>query len=125
MNMFLAIRSILGEILDHDPEKILEQTFLIRELNAESIDLLEIGVAIQHRLGIPVHDDLLFLKNLRTLLLRAELSKCPPIEVLAREYPHLSEERLAQILEDMPQGPVLRVSDLVAYVSWTRKGQGD
>lgn len=110
------ITALLAEILDLDPKTITAKTYLIRELNAESIDLLEIGVAIQHRLGVPVDDDVLFLKNLRILLLQAGQKNQDPLGLLARTYTHLDQTRLGQILDEAEVGPVLRVGDLVAYV---------
>ncbi len=115
MNPFPIIRSILAEILDLNPEQISAETYVIRSLKAESIDLLEIGVAMQHRLGIDVDDDLLFLKNVRIVLNRAERDAKNPLHALKSQYPHLSENRLRQILSDLSAGPVLRVEDLVAY----------
>ncbi len=115
MNPFSIIRSILAEILDLDPARITAETYVIRTLKAESIDLLEIGVAMQHRLGIAVDDDLLFLKNARTVLNRAERDGKAPLEALKSQYPYLTESRLREILADLPNGPVLRVEDLVAY----------
>ncbi len=115
MNPFSTIRSILAEILDLDPARITPETYVIRTLKAESIDLLEIGVAMQHRLGISVNDDLLFLKNVRTVLIRAEHDGKAPLEALKSQYPYLPEQRLREILDDLPAGPALRVEDLVAY----------
>ncbi len=115
MNPFSTIRSILAEILDLDPARITPETYVIRTLKAESIDLLEIGVAMQHRLGISVDDDLLFLKNVRTVLIRAEHDGKAPLEALKSQYPYLPEQRLREILDDLPAGPALRVVDLVAY----------
>ena len=115
MNPFSTIRSILAEILDLDPARITPETYVIRTLKAESIDLLEIGVAMQHRLGISVNDDLLFLKNVRTVLIRAQHDGKAPLEALKSQYPYLPEQRLREILDDLPAGPALRVEDLVAY----------
>ncbi len=115
MNPFSTIRSILAEILDLDPARITPETYVIRTLKAESIDLLEIGVAMQHRLGISVDDDLLFLKNVRTVLIRAQHDGKAPLEALKSQYPYLPEQRLREILDDLPAGPALRVVDLVAY----------
>ena len=115
MNPFSIIQAILAEILDLDPAQISPETYVIRTLKAESIDLLEIGVAMQHRLGIDVDDDVLFLKNVRTVLNRAERDAMNPLDALKSEYPHLSENRLRHILADLSAGPVLRVEDLVAY----------
>jgi acyl carrier protein len=115
MNPFPTIRSILSEILDLDPADITPGTYLIRTLKAESIDLLEIGVAMQHRLGIAVDDDLLFLKNVRIVLTRAERDDKDALSALKAEYPYLSEQRLQEILDSLSGGPVLQVRDLVAY----------
>ena len=115
MNPFPIICSILAEILDLDPSEITPDTYVIRSLKAESIDLLEIGVAMQHQLGIAVDDDSLFLKNVRIVLARAERSGAEPLSALRAEFPHLSENRLAEILADLSAGPVLQVRDLVAY----------
>jgi acyl carrier protein len=115
MNLFATISSILAEILDLDPADITPETYVIRTLEAESIDLLEIGVAMQHRLGIAVDDDLLFLKNVRMVLNRAQHDGADALKALRSAYPHLSEDRLREILSDLPAGPVLRVGDLVAY----------
>jgi len=124
MNPFPIIRLILAEILDLDVDQISPETYVIRTLQAESIDLLEIGVAMQHRLGIGVDDDLLFLKNIRTVLNRAKRDAKDPLDALKSEYPHLSENRLRHILADLSAGPVLRVEDLVAYAESFGQAKG-
>ena len=120
MSPFPIIRSILAEILDLDPAEITTETYVVRTLKAESIDLLEIGVAMQHQLGIAVDDDSLFLKNVRIVLARAERSGTEPLSALRAEFPHLSEDRLAEILTDLSAGPVLQVRDLVSYAQAAR-----
>lgn len=115
MNPVATITSILAEILDLDPADISPETYVIRTLKAESIDLLEIGVAMQHRLGIVVDDDLLFLKNVRMVVSRARHDGVDPLKSLKATYPYLSDNRLREILDDLSAGPVLRVEDLVAY----------
>lgn len=115
MNALPLICSILAEILDLDPSDITPDTYVIRSLKAESIDLLEIGVAMQHRLGIAVDDDSLFLKNVRIVLARAERSGAESLPALRAEFPHLTEDRITEILADLSAGPVLQVRDLVAY----------
>jgi acyl carrier protein len=115
MNPFPTICSILAEILDLDPADITPETNIIRTLKAESIDLLEIGIAMQHKLGIAVDDDLLFLKNVRIVLNRAARDNIEALSALKSEYPYLSEPRLHEILEGLSSGPVLQVRDLVAY----------
>jgi acyl carrier protein len=117
-----TITAILSEILDLDPADITAGTYVIRDLKAESIDLLEIGVAIQHRLGLAVDDDILFLKNARIVLTRAEKQGRPVLDALRAEYPHLPSGRLEEILADLPGGPVLQVRDLVAYAESGQTG---
>lgn len=120
MNPFPTICSILAEILDLDPADITPDTYVIRSLKAESIDLLEIGVAMQHQLGIAVDDDSLFLKNVRIVLARAERSGTEPLSALRTEFSHLSADRLTEILADLSAGPVLQVRDLVSYAQAAR-----
>ena len=120
-----TITAILTEILDLDPDDITTATYVIRDLKAESIDLLEIGVAMQHRLGLAVDDDVLFLKNARIVLARAEKQGLPALDALRAEYPHLTRQRLEEILADLPGGPVLQVRDLVAYALAGRAGAGE
>lgn len=115
MTTHAVIIRILAEILDLPEDLIQSETYLIRDLGAESIDLLEIGVAMQHGLHIPVDDDTLFLKNARTVLARARQQGQEPVAAMAATYPHLCPERHIQILDDLDGGPVLRVADLLAY----------
>ncbi len=117
MNQLETITAILADILDLDPAGITPETYVIRDLRAESIDLLEIGVAMQHRLGIEVDDDTLFLRNMRTVLARAAKAGTAAIDALRGEYPHLDDARLGQMLADQPAGPVLKVRDLAAYAA--------
>ncbi|WP_051307047.1 acyl carrier protein [Desulfomicrobium escambiense] len=112
-----AINGILADILDLDPELITPETYVVRDLRAESIDLLEIGVAIQHRLDMEVDDDTLFLKNMRKVLARAAKAGTAPEAALADEYPHLDSARIAEIVTDRETGPVIKVRDLIAYAA--------
>jgi acyl carrier protein len=125
MNQFETITDILAEILDLDPAAITPDTYVIRDLRAESIDLLEIGVAMQHRLGIEVDDDTVFLKNMRTVLVRADKAGTAPLDALRAEYLHLDDARLEAMLIDMETGPVLKVRDLAAYASAMDSGLGE
>lgn len=104
-----------------DPTEIHPETYVIRDLQAESIDLLEIGVAMQYRLNIAVDDDQLFLKDIRLLVSRAENQGCPSLDTLQEKYPHLAQDRLQDILHDLPGGPVVQVQDLIAYAKFAPK----
>ena len=112
-----AVVDILVDILDLDPAQVTPETYVVRDLRAESIDLLEIGVAMQHRLDMEVDDDTLFLKNMRQVLGRAAKAGKSPEEAMAAEYPHLDRARIAEILADREAGPVIKVRDLAAYAA--------
>jgi acyl carrier protein len=124
MTTHAIITRILAEILDLHEDLIQPETYLIRDLGAESIDLLEIGVAMQHRLHIPVDDDTLFLKNVRTVLARARQQGLEPRAAMAATYPHLDPLRHIQILDDLDGGPVLLVADLLAYAESAARNCG-
>ena len=119
-----AVVDILADILDLDPAQITPETYVVRDLRAESIDLLEIGVAMQHRLDMEVDDDTLFLKNMRQVLARAAKAGRTPEEAMAAEYPHLDRARIAEILADREAGPVIKVRDLAAYAA-DRAGEAE
>ena len=123
-NITASITGILADILDLDPAQITPETYVVRDLRAESIDLLEIGVAMQHRLDMEVDDDTLFLKNMRQVLARAAKAGKAPEEAMAAEYPHLDRARIAEILADREAGPVIKVRDLAAYAA-DRAGEAE
>jgi acyl carrier protein len=118
MDVLDEITIILAEILDMEGLEITPETYLIRELGAESIDLLELSVAINSRFNIEVNDDELFLRTLRLHLRTAEQEGKDAFGYLAEKYPALTVARVAEILADMGGGPVLRVKDVVNYIDW-------
>ena len=117
MDTFASIANILEEILDLEPGTVTPETYIMRDLDAESIDLLEIGVAMEQRFRIPVVDAKLFLKSLRMALASAETRGVAPEAALIQAYPHLTAKRLNEILHDLEAGPVLKMQDLVAYAT--------
>ena len=116
--LFDAIREILMDLLDLEAEAVAPESYLVRDLDAESIDFLELAVALNERFHIPVHDDSLFLRNLRLHLAEARSGGQPLLAFLKSKYGWLSELRLAQMLADLEGGPVLQVRDLTEYVQW-------
>jgi acyl carrier protein len=118
MDTLFEIRTSLGEILDIEAGKITPETYVVRDLGAESIDLLELSVALNSRFKVEVNEDEVFLRTLRLFLNEAEKDGRDPLDYLQRKYPFLGEGRLGEILVDMDGGPVLKVKDLTAYVSW-------
>lgn len=65
MNIEKSLKNIIADILDINPLDIDDDTYLIRDLNMESIDLLELGVALNTTFKIDVDEDVAFLKDLR------------------------------------------------------------
>ncbi len=113
-----VIREILTELLDIEPDEIGPQSYLVRDLGVESIDFLELAVALNGRFGVDVHDDTVFLRNLRLHLSEASEGKVDEKTCLKTVYPYLAGDRLDAILLDLDGGPVLQVQDLESYVQW-------
>jgi acyl carrier protein len=116
--VFEEIKGILSELLDMDTKGIGLHSYLVRDLGVESIDFLELAVAINARFRVEVHDDTIFLRNLRVHLTEAAERKIEAQEHLKRRYPHLPPERIETIVSDLEGGPVLQVRDLESYVQW-------
>ncbi len=109
---------ILSEILDVDEDQIENETYLIRELDAESIDLLEAALELSNAFETDIKEEDLFLRNLRVLLEQAKENHLDPVEFISKELPHIEPSRLAAMLKDLDQGPVLQVGDIVSYIQF-------
>lgn len=118
MNVLTKVIEALADILDVNPDEIQEESYLIRDLEAESIDLLELAVVLNSEFKIEVDDDEIFLKTLRIYLDEPKSSPEDMGEYLMEKYPYLTRERILEILKDLPDGPVLKVKDLVSYINW-------
>ncbi len=118
MDIFEGIRDILADILDIEEHEILPETYLIRELGAESIDLLELAVSLNARFKVEVRDGDIFLARLRSYVTEAEEQGKDTVRYLMARLPFLSESRIREIVTDLKGGPTLRVKDLVSYVEW-------
>jgi acyl carrier protein len=117
MDLFDEIRESLSEILDLDGGEITPETYVMRDLEAESIDLLELSVALNSRFKIEMNDDQVFLRTLRVCLNKSN-GNGGRVESLSKEFPFLGKERIGEILADLDGGPVLKVKDLMAYIQW-------
>jgi acyl carrier protein len=118
MDIFAKIQESLTEILDIEVQEITPETYIVRDLSAESIDLLELSVALNSRFNIEVNDDEVFLRTLRFCLNEAEDYHKDRTNYLTEKFPFLGTHRVREILSDLDGGPVLKVKDLMAYVSW-------
>ncbi|RPJ81693.1 MAG: acyl carrier protein [Deltaproteobacteria bacterium] len=118
MNIFERVKKIVADILDIEEQKILSWTYLIRELGAESIDLLELAVSLNAGFQIEIRDDDIFLRKLRRYLEEAKEKGLDQHSYLAGQYPFLSNSRIGEILKELKGGPVLTIEDLVSYISY-------
>ena len=118
MNILNEVTDALVEILDIDDSDVTPDTYLVRDLDAESIDLLELAVELNKRTEAEIVDDHLFLRRLREHLVESETDRRDPEAFLSEKYPFLSKRRLREILSDLEAGPVLKVGDLICYLKW-------
>jgi acyl carrier protein len=118
MDILEEIKKILAEILDIENHIITPETYLIRELGAESIDLLELAVAINSRFNIDVNDDEIFLRKLRQYVTEAKQQNNDLLGYLVEKLPFLSRKRLENIIADLEGGPTLKVKDIISYIDF-------
>ncbi|MBN1547993.1 MAG: hypothetical protein JW902_15180 [Syntrophaceae bacterium] len=122
MEIIEALREIIMDIMDVEDKAITAETYLIRELGAESIDLLELSVSINHHFHIAVKDDEIFLRNFRLYIVEAERQGKDPAVYLGERFPFLTAERIREILADLEAGPAIKIKDLISYVTFQQKG---
>jgi len=118
MDIINILREIIVDIMDVEETAIQEETYLIRDLGAESIDLLEMSVAINTRFHIDVKDDDLFLRQFRLVLTEAERLETDSVQYLQERFPFLSSSRIREICGDLEGGPSLKIKDLIAYIQF-------
>lgn len=117
MDIFGEIKEILTELLDIEPEEIEPESYVIRDLGAESIDLLELAVELNASFKIEIADDEVFLKKLRLYLTEVQETGADTVAYLGEKFPFLTRDRIKEILSDLEAGPVLKVKDLIDYVA--------
>ncbi len=118
MDILKNIKESLVDILDIDEAEIAPETYIIRDLGAESIDLLELGVMLGSIFKIEIDDDAIFLGSLRLYLEEAGECKNDTAAYLEEKLPFLPSVRIHEILCDLNNGPVLKVKDLIYYIKW-------
>ncbi|SPD73021.1 Phosphopantetheine-binding [uncultured Desulfobacterium sp.] len=120
MEVLEVIKRLLADILDMEVKDILPEAYIVRELGAESIDLLEMAVSLNAAFNIEVNDADIFLLRLRDHVTEAAENKTDVVRYLAERLPFLKRDRIADIVSDLEGGPTLKVKDLVSYVEWRR-----
>jgi len=117
-DIFAAIAEILVEILDIDLEEVIPDAYLIRDLNVESIDLMELAVCLNERFFLEVDEELIFLKSLRPMVDKAQAEERDAVEVVFEKFPFLTSSRINEMVATLKDGPVLKVKDLVQYIRY-------
>ena len=109
----LKVREIVANLFERDAATLSDDTLLMQDLPCESIDLLEIGARLGQRFRVPVDDDVAFLRSLRYHVAQGG----DPEEVIRREYPYLSPERVRALVAGLAEPyPMLCLDDIAAYV---------
>lgn len=116
--IMVDVAEILVEILDVEPEDVFPEAYLMRDLEVESIDLMELAVNLNERFGLDVNEEVIFLKSLRSVLEKARETGADAAAAVAGEFPFLTARRIAEMVVDLDGGPVLKVKDLVDYVNY-------
>ena len=119
--VFERIRQMLADILDVEENEILPETYIVRELGAESIDLLELAVSLNSGFNVEVNDGDIFLSRLRDYVTEAEGKKDDVVLYLLERLPFLKKDRIEEMVPDLEDGPTLKVKDLVSYVEWRQE----
>lgn len=118
MDILGEIKKILAEILDIEDHDITPETYMIRDLDAESIDLLELAVSLNSTFDLEIIDDEIYLRTFRFHMMDAEQRGYDRTRYLSEKFPFLNESRVREIIGDLQAGPTLKVKDLVSYISW-------
>ena len=116
MTTLLNIKKVIAEILDIQEDEIDQETYLVRDLGAESIDLLELAVSLNSVFGKKINEADIFLTNLRQYQAVSEKTGEQPVKCLLDAYPFLEKQRVEEILADLDNGPVLKIKDIVRYI---------
>lgn len=121
MSIFDQVQAIIIEVLEVEPDEVNLETYVLRDLPTESIDLMEYGVGLTKVCGISVQDETVFLKSFRMHIAEANDKGLEPATHLATIYPHLTPVRIEEMLNTINEGPVLQVRDIVAYVEHAKR----
>ena len=87
MEILDGVKEILADILDIEKQEITAETYIVRELGAESIDLLELAISLNVRFKVEVNDGEIFLARLREYITEAEEQKKDIVNLPCR-YQH-------------------------------------
>jgi acyl carrier protein len=112
------LRSIIAQLQDIDENTIGPESYLVRDLDIESIDMFELAALINTRFSVTVNDAALFLKDLRIHHRDAQSRNIDKVKHLSSLFPHLANERIDEIIRDLENGPIIKVKDIVSYIEY-------
>ncbi|MBN2650906.1 MAG: hypothetical protein JXR63_00885 [Spirochaetales bacterium] len=118
MDTEAKIIEMIAEILDLDQEEISGESYMVRDLEAESIDLLELAVELNSAFKMKIDENMAFLKTLRVHIKEAADNGSDAADAVAENFPYLSTQRIKDILLELANGPVLKVKDIANYIQY-------
>lgn len=118
LNVFEEIKLIIADVLDIEESEINEETYLIRELDAESVDFLEMALSFSEKFGFEVKDDHIFLRNFQEYIMEATESGKDKKDLLSENYEFLTRDRIGEMLADIEEGNIIKIMDLVSYINF-------
>jgi hypothetical protein len=77
---------------------------------------MELAVSLYERFNIMVDEEVIFLTPLRAVIQKAHQERKEPSALVMERFSFLSSNRTFEILEDVKNGPVLKVKDIAQYI---------
>lgn len=104
-NVYERLRAAIANVVEVDESEITEESYFVQDLDADSIDLLQLILSLKESFGISVHDG-----EVKQLL--AELARfLPDAELRAMGSDELTDDRLSEVSRK------LQVSTVVDFVA--------
>lgn len=124
-----AVRRLSAPIFDKQSAELAPETGFFTELQAESIDLLELGLALSREFGLSLDEDQAFLTSFSFEARKVAQSDASSVQaILQNKYPHLPPGRLEELLvwaQGTDAVSPLSIADVAAYLTWrSAKDQG-
>lgn len=119
-SVFQTLRGTIARLIDCEETAVTPEARLVEDLGFESIDFLELSMAVSRRYRLKVNARELFLSDYR--LLARTGSPEEALRELVRAYPHLTEEELRGMPGGVGRGSFLQVNHLVRYVEFHASG---
>lgn len=120
MDISTKLNELIEEVLDVDASELKGDDYLVRDLGAESIDLLELAISLNSEFDINAVDNDVFLQDLRSTLTASNEDRDSRRLSITTRYPHICNDRAEEILSDLNAGPVLKIKDIESYIKFLK-----